>query len=81
MDLYAITSHDREILHALAGRVAEYAAHPREDKKIKLWTLHNDLKTDEPVVFIDPEGGWKEIITQDSLECGGGNRAAVGHRP
>lgn len=71
MDKYQISAKDREILRQLAGKVAEYAAHPREDKKKKLWTLHNDLKTSEPVVFIDPEGGWREIFPPESLTCEG----------
>ncbi len=66
-----ITRADRELLRALAGRVAEYAARPVEDKKRALWTAHNDLKTSEPVVFIDPENGWHEIITDTVLTCEG----------
>ena len=68
---YAITPKDQEILRALAEQVAAYAAHPLEDQKRKLWTLHNDLKTEQPLVFIDPENGWNEIFPQNSLQCTG----------
>ena len=58
---------DAEILKQLAGKVAEIAARPEMERKKKLWTLHNDLKTTEPLVFIDPENGWNEIIDAASL--------------
>ncbi|MDR0878697.1 MAG: hypothetical protein LBN21_11640 [Treponema sp.] len=54
-------------LRRLASRVAEIAAWPEMDRKKKLWTAHNDLKTTEPVVFIDPENGWNQIIDAKTL--------------
>lgn len=63
------TSKDKQILQILACRVAEHAADPIQDKKRKLWTLHNGLKTDEPLVVIDPENGWKEILPDSALTC------------
>ncbi len=67
-----IPAKDREILRALAGRVAELAARDIEHQKKQLWTDHNDLKgKTRPLVFCDPENGWKEIITQDKIECQG----------
>lgn len=57
------------VLRELAKKVAEIAARPDMAEKAKLWTLHNDLKTDQPLVFIDPENGWNEIITLDMLKC------------
>lgn len=66
-----IDQYDRLILRELAARVAQYAADPIQDQKRKLWTLHNDLKTNEPLVFIDPENGWNEILPSNSLLCTG----------
>ena len=66
-----ISAHDVEVLRSLAGTVAELAARPEQAEKAKLWTLHNDLKTSQPLIFCDPEGGWDEIITNDSLQCEG----------
>jgi hypothetical protein len=57
------------ILRRLAGKTAEIAARPEMEKKKKLWTAHNDLKTTEPPVFIDPENGWNEIIDAKTLSC------------
>ena len=59
---FSFSAKDAEILKQLAAKVAEIAARPIMEKKKKLWTMHNDLKTTEPLVFIDPECGWNEII-------------------
>lgn len=58
-----------ELLRTLAKEVAEIAARPEMAEKAKLWTAHNDLKTDTPVVFIDPENGWNECIPANTLQC------------
>ncbi len=58
-----------ECLRKLASEVAEIAAQPIQKKKAELWTAHNDLKTTQPLVFIDPENGWNECIPADSLIC------------
>jgi hypothetical protein len=60
---------ERETLRDLARRVAELAARPVEAEKAALWTRHNDLDSARPMLFIDPENGWNEIITQDQLRC------------
>lgn len=66
---YTFTDTERAILRKLAGVVAELASRPEEEHKKKAWTAHNDLTSDEPLVFCDPENGWNEIITQKELEC------------
>lgn len=58
-----------EVLRALANEVAEISQRPEMAEKAKLWTAHNDLKTDTPVVFIDPENGWNECIPANTLKC------------
>jgi hypothetical protein len=69
-DQSQITAHERQVLRALAARVAELAARPLEDEKRALWTAHNDLDAGvRPLLFIDPENGWNEIITQAQMQC------------
>ena len=63
------SSKEREILRALAGKMAELAARPAEKEKARLWTKLNDLEETRPLVFCDPENGWNEIITQDQIVC------------
>ncbi len=63
------TSAEVEELRRLAHRVAEIATSPIQKIKADLWTAHNDLKTTQPLVFIDPENGWNECIPADTLLC------------
>lgn len=63
------SSADIEVLRRLAGKVQELADRPEEKEKARLWTALNDLKSERPMVFIDPENGWNEIITQDLMDC------------
>lgn len=64
-----ISPAERTLLRELARKVAELAERPIEEEKKRLWTLHNDLAPVRPMVFIDPENGWNEIITPDQLRC------------
>jgi hypothetical protein len=64
-----VPAADREVLRALAGRVAELAARPIELEKRRLWTALNELRSRRPMVFCDPENGWNEIILQSDLGC------------
>jgi len=60
---------DIEVLKNLGRKVRFYAEKPLETEKAMLWTAHNDLNVGRPLVFIDPENGWNEIITQDQIKC------------
>ncbi len=64
-----ISDSERVVLRNLARKVAKLAALPIEDEKKKRWTAHNNLNGIKPMVFIDPENGWNEIITQDKILC------------
>lgn len=66
---YIFSNDEVEILRGLAHKVAEIAATSEMKRKAVLWQKHNDLETDEPVVFIDPENGWDEIIRPQDLKC------------
>lgn len=66
-----ISTKDLMRLQGLAVTVAELAACPEQEEKAKLWLEHNDLRTGRPLIFCDPENGWNEIITPESLECEG----------
>lgn len=66
-----ISRADRETLRALAGRVRELAERPPEAEKRKRWYAHNSLHPGRPLVLVDPENGWNEIVTRDSVGCAG----------
>jgi len=61
---------EKDVLRKLAKCVEEIAADPIQRERAALWTLHNDLKTSRPLVFIDPENGWNECIPVSVLRCG-----------
>jgi len=69
---YSLNQRDRLILRELAKQVAELAARPVEKEKRELWYRHNALESTRPLVFCDPENGWNEILTPDTLRCEGG---------
>jgi hypothetical protein len=68
---WRVLPRDRGFLRRLAGKVAELAARPIEQEKRALWYKHNALQPTRPLVFCDPENGWGEIVTADSLRCEG----------
>lgn len=57
-----------ETLRQLAKQVADISHRPEMTQKAILWQRHNDLETDTPLVFIDPENGWNEIIPASELK-------------
>lgn len=63
------TKEETAVLRRLGEEVAEIAQRPEMAEKAALWTAHNDLKTDRPPVFIDPENGWNEMIPAHTLQC------------
>jgi len=69
---YSLNQRDRLILRELAKQVAELADRPVEKEKRELWYRHNALESTRPLVFCDPENGWNEILTPDTLRCEGG---------
>jgi hypothetical protein len=66
-----MSAADREVLRALAGRVAEIAASPRMADVRELWRTHNMLGRTRPLIFCDPENGWNEIITSADMRSEG----------
>ena len=67
----SIGLEDRAVLRSLASRLAELAARPEEERKRELWYQHNALAITRPLVLVDPENGWNEIVTRASLACRG----------
>ena len=67
-----MTAHDAEVLRELAKKLRAYAERPEEQEKMALWRDQNDLKPTRPVIYIDLENGWNELMPQEfSLECEG----------
>jgi hypothetical protein len=66
-----ISRGDSGLLRSLAERLAGLAARPGEAEKRELWYAHNDLRSKRPLLLVDPENGWNEIVTPGSLKCEG----------
>jgi hypothetical protein len=66
-----ISARDKRILCELAKKVSEIASQPQQEEKKKLWMKHNALQETRPLIFIDPEYAWYELITADELQCSG----------
>lgn len=66
----SVCEKERMILRDLAKRVAEIAAHPRQETLRKDWIKHNDMERVSPRVLIYPDvdGAWKEIIPDKELQ-------------
>ena len=69
------------LVRDLAKRVADIAAAPEEDRKARLWTACNDLQPERPMIFADPQNGWKELLDAWlRVECDEPLRAEVERR-
>lgn len=64
-----VSSHDRNVLRRLAGRVREIAELPEMGPRKERWYRHNALKGQRPMVLCFPEGGWEELLPQTAMEC------------
>ena len=72
------SSSDRILLRDLARAVAERASRPEMAERKALWYRHNALDaTVRPLVFVDPEGSWREILPESSLACQGPQTRAM----
>ena len=65
----AFPHNDLMVLRDLAARVAEIAAHPVHAQQAEMWTRFNRLDPPRPMVLIFPEGSWRELVPDDTLEC------------
>ncbi|MDR1132954.1 MAG: hypothetical protein LBL05_02260 [Synergistaceae bacterium] len=67
---FVFSQREIDRLRYLAEKVAHIADSALQHEKAALWTMHNDLKSHYPTVFIDPENGWNECVRAETLECG-----------
>jgi len=66
-----ITTAERTTLRDLARRVAEVACLPVQEQRRRQWKRHNSLKSKRPMIWISPEGSWRELVPDTSLRCQG----------
>ena len=64
-----VTTDDRRRLRDLAKRVAEIGELPEMAARRDLWRRHNAMERTRPVVYVDPQGAWGELIPDNALLC------------
>jgi len=69
MEIPMFSSHDRDIVRGLAGRIREISELPIMQERRRRWKDLNDLRSDRPLIFVGPEGSWKEIDRTIELAC------------
>ena len=69
LDKYEIDAEEKKILRGLARQTAFHANEPIQEQRIRLWKDHLSLKETRPLVFIDPELAWYEILPHTALQC------------
>ena len=67
-----MSEHDKNILRELAKKMRTYAERPLEQVKFQLWRDHNDLRESRPMIYVDLENGWNELLPLEfTCECEG----------
>jgi len=66
-----ISKKDKKFLRKLAESVRNLSDRPSENVKRKLWSNLNSLEFERPLIFVDPENGWNEVIKENDLKCSG----------
>ena len=66
------TKEDVDYIRKLASELKEIAQNPIHAENIVRWKNHNSLKGDKPMVFVHPDGAWRELLPYDSLVCADG---------
>ncbi len=61
-----VSTHDREILRALASELAEIATLPIHQERAELWRRLNDLESSRPMIWIN-EIPWHEMDVDGEL--------------
>lgn len=64
-----VSPEEKKLLQNLARQVAALAELPVQEQRRKRWTAHRSLKITRPLVFIDPEYAWYELIPHTVLQC------------
>ena len=68
-EIIMISSCDKKILQNLASRFYEIGTSDLMNSRRQRWTNLNDLRSNEPLLLIYPEGAWRELDNFITLEC------------
>jgi len=65
-----VTPGERVLLRDLARELAEAAALPVQAERIRMWRGLNRLSPERPMVLLDPQNGWADLVPDTDLRCG-----------
>jgi len=68
---------DQTILRDLAKQVVEIADLPIMAERREMWKRHNRLERVRPMILVFPEGAWRELLPESTLECKDGNARGI----
>ena len=64
------TAQEKSVLRELAKQTMEIAAQDIQNTRREMWADFNSLRKHHvPVYVLDPQGCWREVFSQDDLEC------------
>ncbi len=64
-----LNNNDTTIIRDAAKKVRDIAALPIMEKRRQMWMRHHRLRRVRPMVLVFPEGSWRELLPDSSLEC------------
>lgn len=68
MEKTMLAAEDKKRLRDLAKRVREIAEMPTMSERKDLWKKHNKMEKSRPLVYIDPQGAWGELVAENTLQ-------------
>jgi hypothetical protein len=66
-----VSKEDRVVLRTLGQKVKGLSELPVQRRRRERWAAHHALKPTKPLLFIDPELAWYEILPAHTLRCTG----------
>ena len=66
-----VSKEDKVILRELGRKVRRISELLIQQERRDLWAAHHSLKQTRPLIFIDPELAWFEILPGENLRCKG----------
>ncbi len=67
--LAPVPPHEKRLLRELARAVAEAAALPVQVERARLWRELNALNPVRPLVLLNPQNGWEDLVPEAGLVC------------
>ena len=65
----SVSPEERSHLRELARGVAEAAALPVQAERARRWRALNSLQAARPLVLLNPQNGWEDLVPEASLRC------------